>query len=110
MEPNAKTIIERHGFKDPDRKNLNHDEIQIWVYKNFSRVTSTLNPRKSLKYMSSKIEPGQNYLLDGKTIVKVLKPINRSLTVFNIEVSDRGVESVEVSRLQPLGEDSLIKK
>jgi hypothetical protein len=52
--------------------------------------------------MSIKIEPGQNYLLDGKTIVKVLKAINRSLTVFNVEVNDRSIESVDVSRLRPL--------
>ena len=60
--------------------------------------------------MSIKIEPGQNYLLDGKTVVKVLKPINRSLTIFNIEITDRGVESVEVNRLQPLAEETLLKK
>ncbi len=49
--------------------------------------------------MSIKIEPGQDYLLDGKTLVKVLKAINRSQTVFNIE-SERGVESVESHRLK----------
>ena len=60
--------------------------------------------------MSIKIEPGQNYLLDGKTIVKVLKAINRSLTMFNVETDARSIESVEASRLQPLHEDSLVKK
>jgi hypothetical protein len=73
-------------------------------------IIATLNPRNFLKFMSSKIEPGQSYLLDGKTIVKVLKPINRSLTMFNIEVSDRGVESVEASRLLPLDVNLLVKK
>lgn len=56
--------------------------------------------------MSIKIEPGQDYLLDGKIVVKVLKAVNRSLTIFNIE-SQHGVESVEAGRLKPLGETSL---
>ena len=60
--------------------------------------------------MSIKIEPGQNYLLDGKKNVKVLKAINRSLTMFNIEINGGTVESVEASRLRPLDELSLIKK
>jgi hypothetical protein len=56
--------------------------------------------------MSIKIEPGQSYLLDGKTLVKVLKAVNRSLTIFNIE-SDHSVESVEAHRLKPVKENSL---
>lgn len=60
--------------------------------------------------MSIKIEPGQNYLLDGKTVVKVLKAINRSLTIFNIETPGRTVESVEVSRLQPVPDTTLVEK
>lgn len=59
--------------------------------------------------MSIKIEPGQDYLLDGKTLVKVLKPVNRSLTIFNVE-SARGVESVEAGRLKPVPEESLSLK
>jgi hypothetical protein len=59
--------------------------------------------------MSIKIEPGQSYLLDGKTLVKVLKAVNRSLTIFNIE-SDRSVESVEAHRLKPLNENNLSLK
>ena len=51
--------------------------------------------------MSIKIEPGQRYLLDGKTAVKVLKAVNRSLTIFNVE-SANTVESVEANRLKPL--------
>jgi hypothetical protein len=55
--------------------------------------------------MSHKIQPGESYLLDGKKVVKVLKPINRSLTIFNIE-ANQCIESVEASRLSPLVEDS----
>jgi hypothetical protein len=54
--------------------------------------------------MLIKIEPGQDYLLDGKTQVKVLKPVNRSQTVFNVETRSQRVESVEVGRLMPLQE------
>lgn len=54
--------------------------------------------------MLIKIEPGQDYLLDGKTRVKVLKPVNRSQTIFNIETNGQRVESVEAERLKPLME------
>ena len=56
--------------------------------------------------MSFKIEPGQDYLLDGKTLVRVLRPVNRSMTIFNVE-SPRCVESVEAHRLKPVSENSL---
>lgn len=62
------------------------------------------------KIMSIKIEPGQNYLLDGKTLVKVLKAVNRSLTIFNIEIPGQRVESVEASRLTPIIENTLSLK
>ena len=52
--------------------------------------------------MLMKIEPGQDYLLDGKTLVKVLKPANRSQTIFNIEIPGLRVESVEARRLAPV--------
>jgi hypothetical protein len=48
MEPKAKTIIEKHGFKDPDRLKSKHDEIQIWVYKNFHLIYKTLYPSRSI--------------------------------------------------------------
>lgn len=44
MDPKAKTIIERHGFLDPDRKKPKHDEIQLWVYNNFRQVLKELWP------------------------------------------------------------------
>ena len=60
--------------------------------------------------MLIKIEPGQDYLLDGKTQVTVLKPVNRSQTVFNVEIAGQRVESVEAGRLQPLKQSILLEK
>ena len=60
--------------------------------------------------MSIKIEPGQDYLLDGKTLVKALKAANRSQTIFNIEIAGRRVESVETGRLQPVDEKITVKE
>jgi hypothetical protein len=48
------------------------------------------------------IEPGQTYLLDGKTEVKVIKPINRSHTMYSIEIPGHSIESVEKTRLVPV--------
>jgi hypothetical protein len=56
------------------------------------------------RIMQSKIQPGQDYLLDGKTQVRVLKPANRSQTIFNIEIAGQRVESVDADRLLPLVE------
>lgn len=56
--------------------------------------------------MSLKIEVGQSYLLDGKIPVKVIKAVNRSLTIFNVEFELRGVESVAASRLRPFIESA----
>ena len=56
------------------------------------------------RIMQSKIQPGQDYLLDGKTQVRVLKPANRSQTIFNIEIAGQRVESVDAERLLPLAE------
>jgi len=40
----AKTIIERHGFLDPDRCKSIHDEIQVWVFKNFKSILESVYP------------------------------------------------------------------
>lgn len=45
------------------------------------------------------IVPGQQYLLDGKILVKVIKPINRSSTVFSVETPGQSVVTVERARL-----------
>jgi len=34
----AKTQLERLGFKDVDKKNPKHDEIQIWAYENAEKI------------------------------------------------------------------------
>lgn len=53
-------------------------------------------------YMTTiQIETGHTYLLDGKTPVRVLKTINRSKTIFSIELPNRSVEMVGIERLQP---------
>jgi hypothetical protein len=44
MEPRAKTLIERCGFSDYDRKLPSHDEMQIWVYKNFNALVKKCFP------------------------------------------------------------------
>lgn len=44
MEPRAKTLVERLGFLDTDRRKFKHDEIQIWVYKNFRSILKQVLP------------------------------------------------------------------
>ncbi len=59
MEPRAKTLIERLGFRDADRKNSRHDEIQYWVYKNLRIVLQEVFPDKlipDLKDIPVKLE------------------------------------------------------
>ena len=46
------------------------------------------------------IETGHVYLLDGKTPVTALKPLNRSKTVFSIELPNKSIDTVGVERLQ----------
>jgi hypothetical protein len=48
------------------------------------------------------IEIGSKYLLDGKVIVIVVKPLNRSKTVFSIEIPGVRVDSVEKHRLREI--------
>lgn len=38
----AKTLIERHGFKDPDKGSPEHDKIQEWVYRNYERIITEM--------------------------------------------------------------------
>jgi len=48
----------------------------------------------------SQIEAGDIYLLDGRTPVIILKPLNRSKTVFSIQTPDKSVETVSIERLR----------
>jgi hypothetical protein len=41
--------------------------------------------------MTTQIEIGHIYILDGKTPVRVLKVINRSKTAFSIEMPDKRI-------------------
>jgi len=43
MKPKAKTLIERHGFLDPDQKTTRHDEIQLWAYRNLKEILESLS-------------------------------------------------------------------
>lgn len=68
MKPKAKTLIERLGFKDPDRGVSKHDEIQLWVYQNFEAVVKTIWPQAKLEGLHFKIElehpiTDRNYIL-----------------------------------------------
>jgi hypothetical protein len=45
MKPKTKTIMERHGFRDPDRMKPTHDEIQLWAYKNFCFIVKRILPQ-----------------------------------------------------------------
>ncbi len=48
------------------------------------------------------IKIGSEYLLDGKTKVKVIKPLNRSNTVFSVETPQSSILTVEKERLREL--------
>lgn len=47
----AKSLIEKHGFLDPDKKTTEHDKIQTWVYQNFESILKELFqlPQKSFQ-------------------------------------------------------------
>jgi hypothetical protein len=63
----AKTIIERHGFMDPDRCKVMHDEIQLWVFKNFKTILKSAYPNYNLPdSFSLELE---HAIMDGKYIV-----------------------------------------
>jgi len=53
----------------------------------------------------TQIEAGHTYLLDGKTPVTALKPLNRSKTIFSIELPNRSIDTVGAERLQPQSVD-----
>jgi hypothetical protein len=59
MEPKSKTLIERMGFLDSDRRRYSHDEIQIWVYKNFRSIIKKTFPMveyENIKPVEIKLE------------------------------------------------------
>ena len=50
--------------------------------------------------MKIRVKTGEEYLLDEKVIVKVIKPLNRSNTTFSVEESKRkNILTVEGNRL-----------
>jgi hypothetical protein len=55
------------------------------------------------------IETGHIYLLDGKTPVTALKPLNRSKTIFSIELPNKSIDTVGIERLQPQVDESSLE-
>lgn len=39
--PRAKSLLERHGFKDTDLNTAKHDDLVIWLYENIGKVLSS---------------------------------------------------------------------
>jgi hypothetical protein len=57
MRSQAKTMIERQGFMDPDRKNSKHDEIQLWAYENIEQVLKPFTcPQRRLEIIDKTLE------------------------------------------------------
>ena len=87
----AKTLIEKHGFLDADKKTPEHDKIQKWVYKNaykviddlFVKGTETFEIKQNV-WEHEIIETTQNYASSSKRVVgfidlyvQYLKPSNK---------------------------------
>jgi hypothetical protein len=45
------------------------------------------------------IESGADCLLDGKTRVVVIRALNRSKTMFSVQLPEKGIDTVEKNRL-----------
>ncbi|HEY9048505.1 MAG TPA: hypothetical protein VIN08_21510 [Ohtaekwangia sp.] len=52
--------------------------------------------------MIHELETGRQYLLDGKIVVVIVKPVNRSKTMYSVEMPGRSVIAVERERLQAI--------
>lgn len=89
MKPKAKTMIERLGFNDPDRKNPTHDEIQLEVMRNI------------WTYIPDRSYPNGN-VISPETwdiYIKLEKPvIDRNFTIgfIDIYLTLRSKEKVEI--------------
>lgn len=51
------------------------------------------------------LKPGDKYLLDGKWEVVIVKPHNRLLTKYVVEIPGKSVELVEQGRLSPVPQE-----
>lgn len=67
MEPRAKTLIERCGFGDHDRTKSAHDEIQIWVFKNFQALAKKCFPEINIEH-SPQVEL-EYAIFDGRFVI-----------------------------------------
>lgn len=52
--------------------------------------------------MNKKIKVGENYLLDNKVAVRVVKSLNRSNTTFSVKTLEKNILTVESDRLKPV--------
>ncbi|HEY0651649.1 MAG TPA: hypothetical protein VGD65_00930 [Chryseosolibacter sp.] len=48
------------------------------------------------------IEEGQQYLLDGKIVVTVIKAVTRSRTTFSVELPGKSIDTVSKERLKAI--------
>jgi len=58
MTPQAKTLIEKCGFMDPDRKSTKHDEIQLWCYDHAVEILKSFSsdPESKIEITSRELE------------------------------------------------------
>ncbi|SKC84161.1 hypothetical protein [Ohtaekwangia koreensis] len=52
--------------------------------------------------MNNELVAGRQYLLDGKIVVVILKPVNRSKTIYSVELPGPSIMAVERNRLQEI--------
>jgi hypothetical protein len=54
------------------------------------------------KFLMINIEEGQQYLLDGKIVVTVIKAVTRSRTTFSVELPGKSIDTVNKERLKAI--------
>jgi hypothetical protein len=54
------------------------------------------------KFLMINIEEGQQYLLDGKIVVTVIKAVTRSRTTFSVELPGKSIDTVSKDRLKAI--------
>ena len=55
-----------------------------------------------LKFLMINIEEGQQYLLDNKIVVTVIKALTRSRNTFSVALPDKSINTVEKDRLKAI--------
>lgn len=98
-EIKAKTMMQKSGFMDPDKKSPEHDKIQTWCYKNMKKVLcSAFNTSKEFEIVyikweheivqrSNQMDSSPKFIIgfvDFKVVVK-----NKEETIVYIEVKPK---------------------